>query len=110
MLNIKLILSSGILGLVLLVSSLYPTNINADVLLIYDDITSDDRPDLPQNGMTQERVRLQHGEPILEHGAVGEPPITRWDYENYSVFFEYNLVITAVLKPADTVKEEEDNY
>ena len=105
MLNLKLILSSGILGLVLLVSSLYPANINADVLVINDVITSDDRPDLPQNGITQEQVKLQHGEPLLEHSAVGEPPITRWDYTNYSVFFEYNLVITAVLKPVDTVKE-----
>ena len=30
--------------------------------------------------------------------AVGQPPITRWDFADYSVFFEYQHVIHAVPK------------
>jgi hypothetical protein len=29
---------------------------------------------------------------------VGAPPITRWDYADFSVFFEHNLVIHAVAR------------
>jgi hypothetical protein len=27
---------------------------------------------------------------------VGQPPITRWDYASYSVYFEYDRVIDSV--------------
>ena len=30
--------------------------------------------------------------------AVGEPPITRWEYRNMIVYFEYDRVIHAVMK------------
>ena len=71
----------------------------ADVLVINEVVTSDDRPDLPQNGLTKDQVRQSHGEPQIEHPAVGDPPITRWDYPEYSVYFELDRVITAVVKP-----------
>lgn len=32
-----------------------------------------------------------------EHLAVGQPPITRWDYRSFSVYFEYDHVINSVL-------------
>jgi hypothetical protein len=28
---------------------------------------------------------------------VGDPPITRWDYDGWSVYFEYDLVLFTVL-------------
>jgi hypothetical protein len=31
-------------------------------------------------------------------GPVGEPPITRWDYDKFVVVFEYNRVIHSVTK------------
>jgi len=42
-----------------------------------------------------------------EHPAVGKPPITRWDYREFSVYFEYDHVIDSVrhLQPRTTATE-----
>ncbi len=52
----------------------------------------------PARGMTMERVNSGWGEPISKGAAVGQPPITRWEYPTFVVFFEYNHVIHAVVK------------
>ena len=51
----------------------------------------------PERGMTMDAVRDNFGSPMTEHPAVGEPPITRWDYDGYSVFFEYDKVLHSVV-------------
>ena len=51
---------------------------------------------LPQRGSSTSQVQRQHGEPVTRHAAVGQPPITRWDYAGFSVYFEYDHVIQAV--------------
>ena len=51
----------------------------------------------PSRGMTMDQVRSQFGNPIKEYPAVGEPPITRWDYAKYSVFFEHQYVLNTVV-------------
>jgi hypothetical protein len=48
--------------------------------------------------MTQARVESKYGSPVAVKAAVGEPPITRWEYADFVVFFEYDKVIHAVLK------------
>lgn len=50
----------------------------------------------PSRGMSMEAVEEKFGAPAERHGAVGDPPITRWDYPGFSVFFEYRHVIHAV--------------
>lgn len=52
----------------------------------------------PSRGMTQQRVEANYGTPVTRRGAVGDPPISRWDYENFVVYFEYDKVIHAVAK------------
>lgn len=52
----------------------------------------------PTRGMTQEQVRSTFGSPQNEVAAVGEPPISRWNYAGFVVFFEYDRVIHAVTK------------
>ena len=52
----------------------------------------------PSRGMTQARVEAAYGAPQQAHAAVGDPPITRWDYPGFVVFFEYDRVIHAVTK------------
>jgi hypothetical protein len=44
--------------------------------------------------MTQ--VEAKFGAPVTKHDAVGQPPITRWDYAGFSVFFEHDRVIDSV--------------
>ena len=50
----------------------------------------------PTRGMTQDRVRSVYGAPQTEDAAVGEPPISRWHYADFIVYFEYDRVIHAV--------------
>ena len=52
----------------------------------------------PTRGMTQARVEATYGAPQSMQAAVGEPPISRWDYASFVVFFEYDRVIHAVTK------------
>lgn len=53
--------------------------------------------DRPQRGSTMRSVESRYGEPAVRHAAVGQPPITRWDYPGLAVFFEHDRVIHAVL-------------
>lgn len=55
-------------------------------------------PGKPTRGMTQSRVEAEFGAPSARRAPVGEPPITRWDYPEFAVFFEYDRVIHAVSK------------
>jgi hypothetical protein len=50
----------------------------------------------PKRGITMTQVEAKFGAPVTKHDAVGQPPITRWDYAGFSVFFEHDRVIDAV--------------
>jgi hypothetical protein len=50
----------------------------------------------PARGMSMSAVESRFGQPASRHSAVGQPPITRWDYPGFSVFFEHEYVIHAV--------------
>jgi hypothetical protein len=51
----------------------------------------------PSAGMTMQNVEVKFGAPAERHAAVGTPAITRWDYQNFAVFFENDRVIHAVV-------------
>jgi hypothetical protein len=52
----------------------------------------------PTRGMTQASVESKYGSPAAVKAPVGDPPITRWEYANFVVFFEHDKVIHAVVK------------
>lgn len=52
----------------------------------------------PTRGMTAERVEQRYGMPEARVAPVGDPPITRWEYRDFVVFFEYDRVIHAVAR------------
>jgi len=52
----------------------------------------------PSRGMTQQRVEAEYGQPETRRQPVGDPPISRWEYPDFVVFFEYDRVIHAVTK------------
>ena len=52
----------------------------------------------PTRGMTQTSVQSRYGSPVSVRAPVGEPPITRWEYKDFVVFFEHDRVIHAVVK------------
>lgn len=52
----------------------------------------------PASGSTQQSVEATYGSPISKKAAVGEPPISSWEYAGFIVFFEYDRVVHAVKK------------
>ncbi len=52
----------------------------------------------PLRGMTMQEVEARFGTPIQRRAAVGQPPITRWEYPDFVVYFESGYVIRAVRK------------
>lgn len=67
----------------------------------------------PARGASMDEVLKQFGEPSARHAPVGggkkvHPPITRWDYPDFSVFFEKKLVIDVVVKGAPMPIQNKD--
>jgi hypothetical protein len=54
--------------------------------------------DRPTRGMSMEKVEATFGAPSNRASAVGEPPITRWEYPGFVVYFEHHLVIHSVAR------------
>lgn len=52
--------------------------------------------DVPGRGMSKAEVRAQFGQPRHTRPAVGQPPITRWDYDGFSVYFENDTTLHSV--------------
>ncbi len=68
----------------------------AEILTLPDTVSSDQTTDMPTRGMSMQQVIERFGQPESKLPAVGEPPITRWRYGNYTVYFEGQHVIHAV--------------
>ena len=54
--------------------------------------------DFPRRGMSQDKVQNELGRPGEIIPAIGQPPISRWVYEDRVVYFEYSSVIHVVAK------------
>lgn len=52
--------------------------------------------ELPAPGMSMQAVESQFGQPSKKTPAVGNPPITRWEYGDYVVVFERATVISSI--------------
>jgi hypothetical protein len=52
----------------------------------------------PARGMSMEKVEAAFGAPSNRVAAVGNPPITRWEYPGFVVFFEHSIVLHSVVK------------
>ncbi len=62
---------------------------------------------LPQRGMSMAQVERQYGAPVRKLQTRGgdsakHPPINRWEYPNYIVYFERNHVIHSVITTPET--------
>lgn len=89
-----------LLALPLLLSA--ATLAQADVVAMPADGGTMEMVSKPQKGSTMKSVQQQFGAPEKKHPPVGggsrqQPPITRWDYAGFSVFFEHGHVIDAVV-------------
>lgn len=79
-------------------------SVRADTLAMPEKATTNAQSysiDLPGRGMTMARVEKRFGPPNKKLAEVGTPPITRWIYKDFIVYFEYQYVIHAVVtRPA----------
>lgn len=86
--------------LVAALSSVSPL-ISADVLLLeaISEAPANSSAGLlrPRPGQSMNAVRAKFGAPSEELPWVGEPPITRWIYPDYTVYFENEFVINTVV-------------
>jgi len=94
----SLIAASLALGLVPL---LLPTPAHAESLRVK--VQKEQRYNLPARGMTMDQVKHEYGAPekvLATRGGSSkhQPPIHRWEYPRYIVYFEYSHVIHSVLR------------
>lgn len=86
---------TAVTGLLLLGLS---TTINAELIVTEDGGTKEAYSlMLPGRGMTKNTVRKRFGHPIERVKEVGTPPISKWRYDIFTVYFESDYVIHAVL-------------
>jgi hypothetical protein len=70
---------------------------HADTLKM-DGMSADTSAARPSRGMSQSSVQTKFGSPAAVKAPVGDPPITRWEYQDFVVYFEYDKVIHAVAR------------
>lgn len=98
------------LSLALTAGLLLQAPAHADTLLI-ERVRAEASQSLPARGQTMAQVEARFGAPQAKHAPIAgpnsrksNPPITRWDYPGYSVYFEYNHVVDAVAKRASATE------
>jgi hypothetical protein len=87
------------ISLLVLMASSVPSVFAAKQLQIYGIETPTLNADfeLPKRGLSKAQVEQRFGAPARQVGAVGEPPISRWIYSKFTVYFEGDRVIHAVV-------------
>jgi len=60
----------------------------------------------PTRGMTMNQVQSKFGAPVTKVPAVGKPPIARWEYPGFVVYFELDHVIHSVVTAAAPATSE----
>ena len=74
-----------------------PNSIAEEIRIPIGEQAKDQVPiDMPTKGMSKERVKTLFGEPLEDFPAKGQPPISRWKYQEFTVYFDSNTVIHCV--------------
>ena len=79
-----------------LVAALTTSSVAAETLLV-ERVERAKASALPRAGATMAEVESQYGAPESKRDAVGKPPIARWSYPAFTVYFEYDHVVNAVV-------------
>ena len=70
----------------------------ADTVVVNDKVqVTPSEVQTPRRGSTMSDVEKRFGAPVTRHATVGQPPITRWDYNGFAVVFEKDRVIDSVV-------------
>lgn len=95
-LSIKQVLGVVALSLLPLSTGVLAESVAVPITQQAQDMQSIDRP---MRGETQDSVQQRFGQPNQAGMPIGNPPITKWQYNNFTVYFEYDRVIHTVLNP-----------
>jgi len=75
------------------------STVHAESLIIANiDKSSAALTERPRRGMSMDTVETKWGQPVSKRGGIGDPPISRWEYSTFVVYFEYGNVIHAVTR------------
>jgi hypothetical protein len=89
-LTVSAVLATGVVG--------FAPICRADIVASEDGIAVRDAGvAAPARGMTMAQVAGKFGDPLSKVAAVGTPPISRWEYSGFVVYFERDHVIHAVV-------------
>jgi hypothetical protein len=75
----------------------------AETVVVNDQVqVRESQAEMPKRGLSMDDVEKHFGAPVTRHPTVGggsaaQPPITRWDYNGFSVVFEGNRVVDSVV-------------
>jgi hypothetical protein len=83
------------------------TTAAADTLLMETINTTPKDLARPTTGQSMDQVKSRYGKPSNILPAVGDPPITRWVYADFTVYFEHKHVINSVVHPKEKEKKED---
>lgn len=80
---------------------LLPATAHAESLRVK--VKQEQQYNMPRRGMTMDQVKREYGAPLKVlatrgGGSKHQPPIHRWEYSKYIVYFEYSHVIHSVLR------------
>ena len=80
---------------------LLPSPAHAETLRMK--VKQEQRMNMPRRGMSMAEVKREYGAPIKVLPTRGgnskhQPPIHRWEYSKYIVYFEYSHVIHSVMR------------
>jgi outer membrane protein assembly factor BamE (lipoprotein component of BamABCDE complex) len=92
-LPVTAVLATGLIGLSGMAASARAATVAVDngIAVKESDVAA------PRRGMTMDEVAAKFGSPASKLPAVGRPPISRWDYPGFVVYFERNFVIHSVV-------------
>ena len=89
-LTVSAVLAAGVVG--------FAPICRADIVASEDGIAVRDAGvAAPARGMSMAQVASKFGDPLTKVAAVGTPPISRWEYSGFVVYFERDHVIHAVV-------------
>ncbi|HVT33728.1 MAG TPA: hypothetical protein VHE32_13850 [Rhodanobacteraceae bacterium] len=97
----------SVLGSVPLLAAFFMTSapVHADTFDVRRNAEQSRHADVPRRGMTMAEVERRYGAPVEKLPTAGgdaprHPPINRWRYSGYMVYFERNRVIHSVVDSA----------
>lgn len=100
--KLKFVLGSAPLLATLVLAA---TSVHADTFDVRSNAATGRSGDLPHRGLSMAQVDQRYGAPVQKLPTAGgdtsrHPPINRWRYNGYTVYFERNRVIHSVVDTA----------